>query len=131
MGISTTALPDGTEQILWSYNIAIDTVSRTIQAASPTLYLVAVYNLAGDTLINLAPDAPPSTYFADIRKEWGVNDFVAGVVTGAGDESTSDTLVVPEAFKTLSLANLQNLKTQYGREYLSIAQRVGTAWGIS
>jgi hypothetical protein len=40
-------------------------------------------------------------------------------------------LLNPEAMKTFTLANLQNLKTPWGREYLAIAQRAGTTWGLT
>ena len=37
-----------------------------------------------------------------------------------------------ESMKGLTLANLQNLKTPWGRMYLSIAQLAGpTIWGLS
>jgi hypothetical protein len=56
---------------------------------------------------------------------------VAGVIGSSADETTSESLVVPEAMKNLTLQNLQNLKTPYGRQYLYFAQAFGTNWGLS
>lgn len=131
MGVSTTVLPDGSEYLVWAYDIARDTVSHMIQRASPTLYLVAVYSLAGDVLINIAQDVAGQTFFACLRRDWGINDFVSGVISASSDESTSESLLVPDAFKNLTLSDLQNLKTPYGRAYLAIAQKIGTLWGLS
>lgn len=132
MAIPTKALPDASEWLLWSYEIAVATVSLQILRASPVYYALAVYNLAGDTLINYAPDVAGGDFFFEkARSKWKILDFVGGIVTGAGDESTSDTLVVPDALKNLTLADLQTLKTPYGRVYLGIAQQIGSIWGIS
>lgn len=93
-----------------------------------SIYTLAVYNLAGDNVINYAPDiaAPPNnTYFADLRKSFDTNGFVSGVIQSASDESTSESMVVQEAAKNFTLANLQNLKTPWGRTYLAFAQSYG------
>jgi len=52
-------------------------------------------------------------------------------VGASEDEATSQTLLTPEAMKGLTLADLQNLKTPWGRQYLAFAQSYGTLWGIT
>lgn len=144
MGIPSSALPDGSSAITYAYNVAFMTVNPLIGLGVPvpltvsswSIYALAVYNLGGDRLINFAPDQPNSAYFATLRGPiadggFGISTFQAGVVQAAGDEGTSDTLLVPEIFKALTLSDLQNLKTPWGREYLAIADNFGTLWGIS
>jgi len=132
MGIPEAALPDDSDFFVYAFNVALEIVNPALNCASPTIYTLAVYNLAGDNLINWAQDVPGQTYFSDARTTFKCFDFVAGVVLSAGDEGTSDSLVVPEAFKTFTMANLQNLKTPYGRQYLAFAQSYGpTIWGLS
>lgn len=131
MGISTVNLPDDSVYIRYAFDVAIEVVNMQLQLASPVMYTLAVYNLAGDNLINYAPDQPGQTYFSDIRKTFNITAFVAGVVQSASDEGTSDSLLVPDAFRGLTMSDLQNLKTPYGRQYLGIAQRYGTIWGLT
>ena len=131
MGINTTVLPTTSPDIATAYNLAIETVNQQISIAAPLSYDTAVYNLAGDYLINYASDQTGQTYFANLRADFHIYDFVAGVVQSADDQSTSDSLEIPESLKQLTLGDLQNLKTPYGRVYLAIAQKVGTLWGIT
>lgn len=147
MGISSALLPDNSPVIGYSYNIALATVNEQLQAIKApsdpyySIYALAVYNLAGDRLINYAPDLdgspvipgsnPPLKYFAYSRKQYQLNSFVSGVVQSTSDESTSVSLVVPKALELLTIGDLQNLKTPWGRQYLAIAQDTGTDWGIS
>lgn len=144
MGIGTDVLPDSSQVIPIAYGVAIQTVNLQLTQVGvpsgpfdsppgsvPSIYALAVYNLAGDNLINYAMDVPPSTYFADLRTLWNINAFVPGVVQSAADVSTSTTLVVQKAAENFTLSDLQNLKTPYGRRYLSIAQKVGTNWGLT
>lgn len=140
MGISPSVLPDGSQYFFWAYNQAISLVNRRI-AVVPLQYMLAVYNLAGDILINLAQDPtgapnvpgsnPPTPFFAWTRKQLNINSFVTGVVTSTSDQGTSQSMEVPEQVKTFTLADLQNLKTPWGRNYIGIAQAVGTDWGLS
>lgn len=136
MGISTTVLPDGSDVIATAFQVAVEIVSVLLNVASPIMYTLAVYNLAGDNLINYAQDLPGAAvvpgsgdpglpFFAWTRKQWDVNGFVSGVISGAHDETTGSTLVVQDAAKNFTLSDLQNLKTPYGRQYLAIAQRYG------
>ena len=75
---------------------------------------------------------PPQAYFAYSRKVWNIYGFVSGVVQSTNDESSGVSMVVQEAAKNFTLGDLQNLKTPYGRKYLSFAQDYGpSAWGLS
>lgn len=138
MAIPATALPDNSPVIGMAYNVAKTIVNQTLQVvgsadpAYPTIYALAVYNLAGDALVNYAQDVTGSTYFADLRGKLNLGGFVSGVITSSNDESTGQSLVTPEAMANLTFANLQQMKTPWGRAYLSFAQSYGpTIWGIS
>lgn len=132
MGVPVDALPDDSIFITYAFDVAM-AVCNPALAAVPPIYMLAVYNLGGDNLINFAPDIPPSTYWEDLRGKDGYNvyAFQPGVVTSAGDQGTSTSLLNPEFMKELTLANLQNLKTPYGRQYLAFAQSYGPLWGLS
>jgi hypothetical protein len=125
VGITTGALPDGSPFFDTAYLLAIETVNPLINSASPALYVQAVYNLAADILFNIAADTPPSTFFTNARTTMDLYGLVAGVPSAASDEGTSVGLVVPESLAQLSLSDLQNIKTPWGRMYLSIAQKWG------
>lgn len=137
-----------------SYNVSVMTVNKGLQAidcpdddpTQPTMYAYAVYNLGGDRIINYAndppgapivpgtnkPDGPGLTYFNWLRKQFNISGFVPGVISSSNDESTGQSLLVPEALSGLTLGDLQNLKTPYGRRYLEIAQDAGPqVWGLS
>lgn len=142
MGITTIVLPDTSDVIPTAYQVAVELANPVIAKASPTMYTLAVYNLAGSNLINFAQDLPgaaiyknfndePLAYFAYFRAFWKINDFVTGIVQASSDTSTSVTLEVQDALKNLTLMDLQTLKDPFGRQYLSIAQQFGTLWGLT
>jgi hypothetical protein len=147
MGIPTKALPPAPppyeDNWLWyAYNTAVATVNALLMCVPGPQYLLAVYNLAGDLLVQWCPDQPgvlypnpPNEtglgYFAYLRQQYGTNSFVAGVINASSDVSTSQALTVPKTFEALTIDQLQNLKTPWGRTYLGIASKVGSNWGIS
>jgi hypothetical protein len=131
MQISATYLPDASPDITSCYTLAIEIVSTDLNAISPTIYALAVYNLAGDFLINYANDQSGQTYFADLRAKLHIFDFVPGVLSSTSDGGTSQSMNNPEFMKNLMLSDLQSMKTVYGRQYLAFAQRLGTMWGMS
>jgi hypothetical protein len=132
MGISSSVLPDNSPYLAISFNVSKEIVNPTIQQASPLLYQSAVYNLAGDSLLNFAQDQAGKTFFADARAKFTLLDFTPGVVQSTGDEGTNTSLIVQKAAEEFTLANLQQLKTPYGRAYLQIAQSYGpNIWGVS
>lgn len=80
----------------------------------------------------LANAAANEQFFVNARKLYKINSFVPGVVTSANDLSTGAGLLNPDFMKGLTLADLQLLKTPFGRTYLSIAQDAGPNWwGVS
>jgi len=131
MGVSSTILPDNSSSISDSFGISQEIVNQTISVASPILFTQATYNLGGDYLINITVDTPPSTYWSDLRATFKSNSFVPGLVNAANDEDTSSAILTPLNLQNITLGDLQNLKTPYGRFYLAIAQSVGTMWGLS
>lgn len=158
MGINSTIVPDDSDTLKIALAVAMSIVNRTLRkvpipsqdAAGVTLnsggysqYSRAVYNLAADNLINYGVDLPDAPvvdgsgdpgmpFFAWTRKQFNTNGFVSGVVSSTGDEGTNVSLVVQKAAEEFTLANLQNLKTPYGRTYLAIAQSYGpSTWGMS
>ena len=66
---------------------------------------------------------PDSTYFADLRKLFKINSFVAGVIESSHDATTGQSFAVSDAMKDLTFSDLQLLKTPWGRAYLAIAQK--------
>lgn len=138
MGINSTVLPTSSVIIPAVYNLAINTVNQALQCidnanpAQATIYAFAVYNLAGDFLVNYAQDQVGQTFFSDLRKSLGLNSAVLGIINSTSDVSTSQGMIVPEWASNLTFANLQSLKTPWGRNYLGFAQSYGsTIWGIS
>ena len=144
--------PSTSVYVTYSYNFAVQWVNPDMvnTAGLPTawsLYTLAVYNLAADTLINITQDQPgdpiytppfgienPSgmQYWAWLRKQFNVLEFIPGIVSTTSDEGTSVGYIVPESFSQFTISNLQNLKTNFGRTYLGIVQSWGkSAWGIS
>jgi hypothetical protein len=142
MQIPASALPDGSYSILMALAISESIVnpalkvvgpcgSNSLGYTGPSIYDLAVYNLAGDNLINFASDVPGGTFFATARQGYGLNSFVAGVVSSTSDNGTGESMTVPDSLKDLTLQNLQSLKTPWGRQYLYFAQAYGTLWGLS
>jgi hypothetical protein len=141
MGVPSTVLVTSPPApvIQFSYDQAINTVLQALQGVpsqltSPSVYATAVYNLAADQLITYAPDSPsnvPPTYWANLRQSFGLNTFQGGVINFSSDSSTSTGYTVSDSLKNITIGDLLNLKTSYGRNYLAIAQAYGTLWGIS
>lgn len=127
MGVTASQVPYDSLSFVVAYNAAVEWVNRDIELVMPSLYEVAVYNLGASFLVNYGTES----VFAEFRKEYGLNDFKAGVITGAGDNSTSAQRLVPDFFNDLSLADLQMLQDPWGRHYLMIAQQFGSLWGLS
>lgn len=130
-GIPVSALPDNSMSIDLSLSIAQDIVSCWLNQISSDIYTICVYNLATDRLIHFAPDQPGQTYFAEARKLYGVNSFVAGVVESSTDQGTSQSIAVPDSLRNLTMLDLQTLQTPFGRAYMAYAQQLGTLWGLT
>ena len=121
------------EVVFASFEVALDIVNEQILAASSSQYALAVYNLAADRLLNYAPDLPEQTYFSDQRgkDKLSLTSVSVGVPSAVNDQGTSVGILNPEQMKLFTLADLQCLKTPYGRAYMGIAQSVGMLWGIT
>lgn len=131
MGINTTVLPDNSTDIDTALALAIEIAYLPTKKASPLIYDLSVYNLAGSNLVEFANDQTGLTYFAALRTQFGINGFMPGVISSAGDEGTSSSTLNPDFMKGLTMADLQYIKTPWGRAYMSYAQRIGAVWGIS
>ncbi len=135
MQISNTDLPDNAIWITYAFNVAMEIVSPLNACASPLIYMLMVYNLGGDNLMNYAQDSllgvPPSRYFSQYRADNNINNFIAGVATAGSDNGTSANILVSDQLKNLTIGNLQNLKTPWGVTYLSFQQRTGFIWGVT
>ncbi len=127
MGITPDQVPDNAPSFTLAYGGAVEWVNRDIELVLPNLYAVAVYNLSASFLVNYGTESA----FTEFRKAMGLNNIATGVITGAGDNSTSAQRLVPDFFKDLSLADLQMLQDPWGRRYLMIAQQFGSLWGLS
>lgn len=134
MGVSSNELPDNSDSFTYAYEVALEVVNLTLQGMSPLIYRLAVYNLGGDNLINWTPNQPPPAtpgYWSKLRDDFGCLKFQGGTVNSSSDESTSVGIATVEGLTELTLGQLQNLKTPYGRAYLNYASTWGTNWGIS
>jgi hypothetical protein len=152
VGVPAAALPPDpadNQYVIAAFWASYANVNQKIFYANPWEYRRALYNLGMDNLCNFAvdpnplppgypmssvtgPNGQPLPYWAGLQQQFNVLGFVPGVVVSTSDESTSETLSELDAYKNFTLANLQNLKTPWGRTYIAIAQAVGTApWGIS
>lgn len=125
-----------------SLSVAVATVSPdlAVGACAPaatglvavSFYVLACYNLAADRLFNWAPDPPNQTFFSDQRQKMRLLEPAVGIVTTASDQGTAGSLMNPEQLRRLTLADLQTLKTPWGRAYLGMAQSYGPQlWGRS
>lgn len=131
MQIDDQYLDDSSIYIDMSFDLAVELVYLPLSNISPLLYTMAVYNLAASNLIEMTLDQNGETFFTDLRKSLNLDSFSIGIVQSASDESTSTGLELPDFVKNLTLADTQYLKTPWGRQYLQIAQRLGTLWGLS
>lgn len=213
MGITANYLPDAAPVITTAYNVAVSIANSQIAQIDQSIYALMVYNLAGDNLLNYAPDqvasvsgitwasgtatvttaaahgfatgdlialagnapfgynsqpGPPGPaptmigtpiivtgmatftyalaanpgvfsqggtaseiYFQTLRRQFGITSFAPGVIASSNDESTGESLLNPDFMRGLTLGNLQNLKTPYGRQYLAFAQDFGEMWGLT
>ena len=137
MKVPSTALSMSDPVIAFAFNLAMNIVNPQLRCASnndpnqPNIYAVAVYNLAADFLVNNAQDSGASTFFADLRTTLNLNAPVTGVLTSTSDTGSAASYYVPESLQNLTIGQLQAMRTPWGRTYLSVAQSVGSLWGLS
>lgn len=130
-GVPTAALPSGSPYLAWALSYAEEQTLLILYAIGQDYYCFAVYCLATSFLINWCPDQSGQTYFATLRATWNLTGFVGGTIQSTADEATSESLLAPDFLKGLTLANLQQLKDPFGRQWLSMQQDLGNVWGIS
>lgn len=117
-----------------SLSIAQEIVNDVLAQVSPTIYTLAVYNLAADRLINYAQDVPGQTFFRDLRgpDKFDVNRLSVGVPSQVSDQGTAVGILNPEQMRLFTLQDLSTLRTPFGRQYMAFAQMVGrTLYGLS
>ena len=131
MGIPTTVIADNDIGYSYAYQVALDLVPLDFSVLSPDIYTLTVYNLGGSNLLQWQQDITGQTIFADARKSYGINNFVAGVISGAGDVSTNESLVIGAGLQNLDLISLQAIKNPYGRQAMAFMQSLGTLWGLT
>ena len=116
------------QSLQWTFNIAMDKVIGA-NAQLGILYVLAVYNLGMHQLIKIGLDIPGQipnqVFFQQARQQFGILNFVGGVISGTADQNSSTTISVPELLKNLSLSDLDLLKTPWGREYAGYAMNYG------
>lgn len=112
--------------------VAQSIVNDALALAGTGTYVLAVYDLATDRLINFAPDQLGQTFFADLRKQFRLTSISLGAVSGASDQGTSASIVNPEWMRTMTIRDIQTLKTPFGRSYMGYAQAYGsTVWALA
>lgn len=137
MRIDPLILPSSDPLIGYAYNVATAIANPDLAfvpcdpGAQWDVYAMALYNLGGSNIVNYAQDQPGRTYFTDMRKAYGVKEFVPGVVSSTSDQATSSSYLNQDFMKTLTLSNLQALKDPWGRQYLMFAQASGPIWGLT
>ncbi len=123
-GVVASYTTSSSEYFDWAFNRAM---AQALNAPSIVAieYVLAVYHLGTDRFIRLAMDDGQGTFYSTQRANFGILDFKPGVVMASGDGPTSQTLVVPDYYKTLPMWAQELLKTPWGREYIAYAQMYG------
>ena len=112
------------EYFQWAFNWAMDD-AMTCPQMPALLYVLAVYHLGVDRFITIAQDDGQGTFYQDQRAQFDVLQFKPGVTMASGNGPSSETLVVPDWYKTIPLAVQQQMKTPWGRQYVAYAQMYG------
>lgn len=137
MKVPAEAMPD-VSMMQIAYDEAINLAYYPLadipsQPTTPTIYAFAVYNLGCAMLLEFAMDDPStnSTFWNDLRQSLGINSMMIGLITAAHDQGTGEQTYIPDTIKNMTLANLQLLKSPWGRKYLMIAGQWGYIWGLT
>lgn len=131
MGIPSTAMSPTDPGWAFAFQVATDSIPTSYFTNLPDIYTLAVYNWGGSLLIQFQQDYPGQTYWLNARANFGINNFVAGVITDSADSSTSQSFAIGHGLQDLTLLDLQRIKDPYGRTALSFLQQIGTLWGLS
>ena len=131
MGLNSVVISPTDQGYAYAFQIALDIVPKDFANTVPDIYTLTVYNWGGSQLIQWQQDYAGQTFFADARQAYGMNNFVAGVISSASDVSTSETLTIGKGLQNLQLLDLQAIKNPYGRQALAFMQTIGTLWGLT
>jgi len=131
MGLNSVVISPTDQGYAYAFQIALDIVPKDFANTVPDIYTLTVYNWGGSQLIQWQQDYAGQTFFADARQAYGMNNFVAGVISSASDVSTSETLTIGKGLQNLQLLDLQAIKDPYGRQALAFMQTIGTLWGLT
>jgi hypothetical protein len=136
VGIPSDSLPSTSTLILTAQRWGVGMVPWQFSCVcpSPDIYQLAVCCAGASFLINWAPDvstAANPTYFADLRKEYGILQSQVGLVSSASDEGTSSGYQLPDWATNANMQDLQWLRDPFGRQLLALLQQFGSLWGIS
>lgn len=131
-GATPTYLPTSSFWLTTTFKIACMTVNRSLDY-DPVAYTLAVYNLGMDRLVNYAQDQPGQDYFKKLRNDFKLTyAFAPGVLSATGDQGSSSSYLNPEWMSTITIMDIELMKTPWGRSYLGFAQSYGsTIWGLS
>lgn len=130
MAIPVSALPTNSVWIGYAFNQAMDLVFGP-PWISGLSYTLAVYNCAGHLLLFITPDQTGQTYFADARAQFDLLSFRPGAIDASGDQGTNSAFATPEQLRSLTVGDLDFLKTPWGRAYLAYAMDFGPIGGIT
>lgn len=132
MGVPESAIADDDPAIGCCFDSALELMPRHIGLELlPVVWANTVYNLAASLLLNYANDTPPSTYFADQRKKFGIGNYIAGITSSASDQGTSGSVTISNALNNLTLADLMMMQDPFGRAALAVLMELGPLWGYT
>lgn len=133
VGVPNTAIADDSPWIGEAYCAGLEIVNTGMGLCRlPLIYTTTVYNAATSTLLNYAPDTPPSTWFAGKRKEFDLLKPVIGLVNTASDQGTSGNITISDVMSNLTLADLMMMRDPYGRQAIAVLMEMGpTVWGYT
>ena len=130
-GFTSAAIPDGDPGFDIDFAIALAWVPCVLNSVSCALYTYTVYQWGASVMINRQQDQVGSTFFADLRSKFLIDNFVPGVISSASDQGTAESLTVGTALSNMSVADLQRTKDPFGREALATMMAAGGFWGLS
>jgi len=131
VGIPEAVMADDDAGFQVALDYSIEWIPLNLNVYSKSLYTAAVYNWGASNLIQYQQDPSGQVFFTNARNSFGVSNFMAGVISSASNEATSQSMTIGKGLQDLSLIDLQRVKDPYGRQALAILQQLGTLWGLS
>jgi|SRR6185312_870870 len=119
----------GLSPLAYDAGFAKPFVVNSVDVPTNALTYAVAANPGAATL--LAGAAVSGVVFQTMRLRYQLNTFAPGLVATGADQGTSVGLDNPDWLKGLTIADLDYIKTPWGRHYQAIAMRVGTIWGLS